>query len=140
MPLTIRPRTGLSLELFHRMGEMGVSISELAERTEVVYETVRRIVSGQQPPSKRLLVDICNVLKLDFDRCNEMLVAEKIKAKFGAVPLRMAKKNPQLQPIEDSWGFLTEQEKAHILTLVDLYARQRRTKTRNKNAQKTPST
>lgn len=134
MPVTVRPKTELSLTIFNGMGEAGLSISELASKTEVVYETIRKIVSGEQPPSKRLLVDICSTLKLDFDLCHEMLIAQKIKAKYGTLPSKMAKKNPQLQPIEDNWSFLSEDEQNHILNLVHLYARQRRSKPRKKGS------
>lgn len=114
--------TALSLALRNRMGEKGLSITDLAAAAEVVYETARKVVNGERSPSKRLLRDICACLTLDFDEHYKMLVAQQITRKFGGMPARLAGKNPELQSIEELWRFLLPEEKEHITWLVRQYA------------------
>ncbi len=114
--------TELSTALRKRMGEKGISIIDLANAADVVYETARKVVTGERNPSKRLLRDICVFLVLDFDDHHKMLVAQQITKKFGGIPAKLAGKNPEMQSIENLWGFLLPEEKEHITWLVRQYA------------------
>jgi transcriptional regulator with XRE-family HTH domain len=123
MPPQIQPKTKLSLAIYGRSRELDLSVKEVADKVEVVYETMRKVVSGDRPPSKRLLRDICRVLKLDFDSLNALLVGQKLK-KYGDVPAQLAGKNPELAKIEEVWDFLTPEQKDHVNWLVESLAQQ----------------
>ena len=99
-----------------------MSIHQLADATSVGYERARTAVTGDEPPGKRLLRDICRVLKLDLDSMTEMLITEQMKRKYGRVPARLAGRNPELQQIEEMWQLLLPEEKEHIIWLVGCYA------------------
>jgi len=103
----------------------GLSIRQLADATGVGYERARTAVTGDQPPSPRLLADIVQVLQLDFKAANEMLITEQVKRKHGRVPLGLLGRDPSLQPVEELWQFLTQEEKEHITWLVSRYAERR---------------
>jgi transcriptional regulator with XRE-family HTH domain len=103
----------------------GLSVQQLAEATDVVYETIRGIVAGDRPPSKLLLREICRVLRLDLAATSEMLITEQIKRKFDRVPARFAGRNQDLQPIEGLWPLLSPDEKEHIVWLVSHFAEKR---------------
>jgi len=104
-----------------RMQDKGITAYELAKSTEVVYETVRKILNGQQPPSKRLLREICSFLNLDFEQAYRTLVHQKLIQKHGREIAVLSKRNPELQPLEDSWLLLTTQQKQHVIWLVEKY-------------------
>jgi hypothetical protein len=118
MPPEIKPKTPLSLEIHNRMRAKGLSAHQLADATEVVYETIRGIVAGDRPPGKLLFREICRVIDLDFVTANKMLTAEQMKRKFGCVATPPGGRNPELQPIEERWPFLLPEEKEHIIWLV----------------------
>ncbi len=99
-----------------------MSIHQLAKATDVGYERARTAVTGDEPPGKRLLGDICRVLKLDSDGMAEMLVTEQIKRKYGHRRARLANGDPELRSIEEGWQFLSPDEKEHIVWLVGRYA------------------
>jgi len=120
----------MAITLYDQMLERNISVAELAKRVEVTYEAVRRIAGGSQPPSKRLLKDICVVLGLDFQTVDNMRKAEQIRRKHGALPPELTNKNPELQPIEDLWDFLTLEDKEQIIHLVRYHAERRLTRGR----------
>jgi transcriptional regulator with XRE-family HTH domain len=118
----IKPQTELALALSSRMLANGLSIRDLATKVEVSYEAIRRIIGGSQLPSKRLLKDLCDILQMDFESTDQMRQVEDIRRRHGSLPAKMTGKNPELQPIEDMWAFLSEAEKEQIVALVRYYA------------------
>jgi len=117
--------------LHAKMNERGVSIRQLADEVGVVYETVRKAVGGIQLPSKRLLRDIANFLKIDPKHAEELRVQEQLTAKYGDAAARLSRKNPELIQIDQFWDFLTAEQKQHITWLVQSLA--------DKNAGRRPS-
>lgn len=109
------------------MKARGLSVHELAEATDVGYESMRGVVTGDRPPSKLRLREICRVLALDFEAMNDMLVTEQMKRKFGRVPATR-KNDPALQSIEDAWPHLLPEEKEHIGLLVERYVERKRSR------------
>ena len=125
MPPEIKPKTPLALAICAKMKEASLSPNQLADDVDVVYETIRGILKGDRPPSKRLLAEICRVLTLDFEAMNDMLVNEQINRKYG----RMAatkKNDPSLQSIEGAWPLLLPEEKEHIVLLVGKYVERKK--------------
>jgi len=125
MPPKIKSKTPLSGLIHTRMKERGVSVQQLADATRVGYERARTAAMGDQPPSQRLLEEICRFLQLDFNVANEMLITEQMKRKYGRVPASLSGRDQKLQPIEELWQFLTPEEKEHIVWLVSRYAERR---------------
>jgi len=121
----IKPKTPLALAIHTRMKEKGLSVHDLADAMDVCYERARTAVTGDSPPSKSLLHNICRVLQLDLEAPDEMLITEQMRRKYGRVPSRLAGRNPELQPVEELWQFLTPEEKEHIIWLVHRYAERR---------------
>ena len=111
--------------LHNGMKAKGLSIHQLAKATRVGYERARTAVTGDYPPSPRLLEDICRVLELDLKAAQEMLITEQVKRKHGRVPLGLLGRDSSLQPVEELWRFLTQEEKEHIIWLVGRYAERR---------------
>ena len=118
VPPEIKPKTALSLRIYERMKQKGLTVQQMADATDVVYETMRIIVTGQRPPGKLRLREICRTLDLDFTEINEMLILEQMKRKFGRLPSGTQAKDPELRKIEEIWPFLLPEEKEHICWLV----------------------
>jgi len=127
VPPEIKPKTPLSLAICTGMKQVPLSSKQLKVEVDVSYETIRSILKGDRPPSKRLLRDICRVLTLDFETMNDMLTTEHIKEKFGRVPA-LRKSDPELQLIEEAWPFLLPEEKEHVTLLVEKYVGKRNPK------------
>jgi transcriptional regulator with XRE-family HTH domain len=125
VPPKAKPKTPLSLAIHTRMQERGVSIQELADATGVGYERARTAVTGDEPPGKRLLGDICRFLKLDVESMSEMLITENVKRKYGRIPTRLTGADPELQTVEELWQHLLPEEKEHIAWLVSRYSERR---------------
>lgn len=121
----IKPRTPLSLMVYTRMKERGLSVHDLADATDVVYETMRGTVKGDKPPSKRRLREICRVLNLDFEVANEMLITEQMKRKYGRLPASSTSRDPELRSLEEMWQLLSPEEKEHVTWLVSRYVEKR---------------
>jgi transcriptional regulator with XRE-family HTH domain len=122
MPRILRPRSKVGAAIHLRMEEIGLTPRQLAEETEVVYETIRKAITGDQPPSKKLLRDICVVLGLEFEELYAVQVEEKLQSKFPKALAKLAKRDPELLPIEERWRLLTTEQKEHIILLAKSYA------------------
>jgi transcriptional regulator with XRE-family HTH domain len=102
------------------MKAKGLSVHELANATDVGYESMRGTVTGDRPPSKLRLREICRVLGLDFESIHEMWITEQMNRKFGRVSAGR-KNDSELQSIEEAWPLLLPEEKEHIGLLVGKY-------------------
>lgn len=124
----IKPKTELARAIYAKMCELGTSIDELSRATHVGYERARTAVTGDEPPSKRLLDDICRVLRLDGTAMRDMLITEQVKRKYGRIPASLTANDAELRNIEELWQFLTGEEKEHVSWLVARYVERRVTK------------
>jgi transcriptional regulator with XRE-family HTH domain len=103
------------------MDAKGISIRGLAERIDIAYEASRRIVRGS-PPSKPVLRLLCKELDLDFATMQEMSMKTQLRRKYGDVPLKLAGRNPELEPIEKAWAFLTADQKKDATAMIQAWA------------------
>jgi transcriptional regulator with XRE-family HTH domain len=127
------PRSQLSEPINRVLQEKGLAIKDLAVMLDVTYEHARRLVRGEGIPSRPLIRRLAESLGLDFDDLNRLATADKIRLKFGPVPLELAGKNPELEPIERVWDHLTADQKRDAVTLVTSWA------AANQVAQRTPA-
>jgi transcriptional regulator with XRE-family HTH domain len=104
------------------MEARGLTIKDLAGLLDVTYEHARRLVRGEGVPSRPLIRRLAEALQLSFDDLNRLATADKIRMKFGTVPLELAGKNPELEPIERVWHHLTADQKRDAITLVTSWA------------------
>jgi len=104
------------------MQTRGLAIKDLAVLLDVTYEHARRLVRGEGVPSRPLIRRLAEALELSFDELNRLATADKIRMKFGTVPLELAGKNPELEPIERVWVHLTHDQKRDAITLVTSWA------------------
>ena len=118
--------TMLSGRLNAAMEEQNVSIRDLARATESSYENIRRIVKGTTVPSQHLLRAISDVLGLNKDELSKIAKADKIRQKFGTVPLELSGKKPSLEPVERIWDELSEQQQQAVINMTHGWARQNR--------------
>jgi transcriptional regulator with XRE-family HTH domain len=108
------------------MKEKGLSIRQLAEKLDVVYETVRGIVTGNTVPSPYLVKAVADALGEDQKEWEQLAVSDRIRAKWGKIPMEIAGKNPELEPIEREWKHLSEEHKQDIIAMIQTYAKRDR--------------
>lgn len=101
---------------------MGSAFRDLADKTGLSYEHVRKPSRGQTCPSFLALKEICTVLQVDVKKMEKLVTADKIRYQFGEIPDEIAGKNPELVKIEQAWQHLTVDQKsgieAQVLALV----------------------
>ena len=73
----------------------GMSMNEVAGRSESTYEHLRKLVKSMAYPSKDMLRRLCKVLKLDFDNMSELVTLDKMQKQFGGNPIEMAGSHPR---------------------------------------------
>jgi transcriptional regulator with XRE-family HTH domain len=114
-------RTGEVLR--EQMEAKNISIKDLADKIETTYEHTRSIIRGNVVPSKHMLPLFAKVLGLNIKELEKLAVADKIRRKYGKIPLELSGKNPELEPIERAWEKLSESHKQDIIAMVQTYAR-----------------
>ena len=88
------------------MERKGFSIRALSEKLKTTYEHVRSIVRGNVVPSRYILRELAEVLDINLKELERVTTADKIRVKFGKIPLELSGKNPELEPLERAWPYL----------------------------------
>lgn len=114
--------TLISEKLNEQMERKGLSIKDVADKAGSTYEHVRNIVRGNVVPSKYMLRTLSDILGLNQKELEKIAVADRIRIKYGSIPLELSGKNPEIEPIERDWGKLTDAHKKDIITMVQAYA------------------
>jgi transcriptional regulator with XRE-family HTH domain len=107
----IQPEGRFAQALAERMNENDVPVRQLAERTGLTYEHIRKLVKGAAFPSKLALREICRALDLPVERMQPLVVADRIEKKYGGIPHALAGKHPELSLLARWWDLLTAEQK-----------------------------
>jgi transcriptional regulator with XRE-family HTH domain len=113
MPLAVdaTPESRLARALVERMNELDLTVKQVAERTALSYEHIRKLVKGLAYPSRLALRELCRVLSLDLKNMETLLVADHVEEKYGGIPHALAGKHPELSLLAQSWDLLTPEQK-----------------------------
>src|SRR5579884_3289142 len=117
-------RAALGTRIDAAMQERGVSIRDLARKLEITYEHARRLARGEAVPSSYLLKAVCAYLKLPYEELQNIATSDRIRKKYGTLPLELTGKNPELDPIERAWPYLTDDQKKTLITLAQALVQQ----------------
>lgn len=117
------PETLFAQAVQKRMDELNLSIKDLSDKTDSAYETIRKLVRGLAFPSKYMAHVIAKELDLDAKSLIDFANTDKLRHKLGNAPAILAKKNPELEPIERLWGYLNSSQKKQIVDNVRSFAR-----------------
>lgn len=111
LAVEMKPEGRLARALVQRMNELDCTIKQLAQRTGMTYEHIRKLVKGAAYPSRLALRELCRVLGLDLQETESLAVADRIEKKYGGIPHALAGKHPELSLLAPSWDMLTEEQK-----------------------------
>jgi len=111
--------------LDEKMQELGLGIRDVAAQVDISYEFARRLVKGEALPSKWVLLVLSEKLNLDKSELEQAAVADRIQAKFGDAALKLAGKDPEIQPFINILQQLDEgRRKTAMLLLRGLLSEQ----------------
>jgi transcriptional regulator with XRE-family HTH domain len=127
MPSDAKPKfKQVALKITSRLRERSLTIDKLYdllnEQTNISYEQVRRVTKGLSNPSKSLLKEIANVLDLDEHELERLHVIDQARKRYGKMLAVICQKNPELEPVELVWPFLSVDQKKSIVTTAEAYA------------------
>ena len=122
--LNLPTRTGELLA--KRMQNLNLSIADLAKKTGKTYEHVRNITKGNIVPSRFMVQALAEALQMNRGELEKLATADRIRIKFGKIPLELAGKNPELEPLERVWKHLSEDHKADLIAQAQAWAKRDR--------------
>ena len=111
LSVSIQPQGRLSQSLVERMNQLDLTLRQVAERTGLTYEHVRKLAKGAAFPSRLALRELCRVLTLDPAEMDRRAVADRLEKKYGGIPHALAGKHPELSLLAPWWDLLTEEQK-----------------------------
>ncbi len=113
MPLAVdlNPQGRLAPALVERMNQLDFTIRQLAHRTGLTYEHIRKLAKGEAHPSRLALQELCRVLQLPPHEMQNLAVADRIEKKYGGIPHALAGHHPELSLLAPWWDMLTQQQK-----------------------------
>jgi len=122
--------TMISERIVAAMEEQGKSIRDIAKETGATYEHIRMIVRGEAVPSRFMLRTLSETLGLPIKEMERLSQADRIRMKFGTVPLELAGKNPEIERIERAWPHLNASDKEDLYVLAESRAKRNRAEAR----------
>jgi len=124
LKLNLPTRTGDVLN--EHMQKLKMSIADLAEKLGISYEHVRSMVKGNTLPSKLMVQALADALKIKHEELDRVVTHDRIRVKFGTIPLELAGKNPELEPLERVWKHLSQDHKADLIAQAEAWAKRDR--------------
>lgn len=112
--------------LARKMRDLKLSIRDVATKVGTSYEHVRSIVKGKAVPSDLMARALAETLKINKDELERVVTADRIRRKFGTIPLEIAGKNPELEPLERVWIHLSQDHKADLIAQAEAWAKRDR--------------
>jgi hypothetical protein len=105
------------------MEQKGVaSVRAVADRCDAKYEMVRRVVAGDIIPSRYLFTEICKALNLDEADMEKLWLQDKVELHSGKAGALLSGRNPEMQPIEALWPFLSEEHRRDLVSIAKAFA------------------
>lgn len=101
--------------LTDKMEQTGTSIGDLAKKLDTTYEHTRKLTKALAFPSKFMLKQICELMKMNFKEQEQAVLADKLRSKFGTMPDVIAGKDPRFRELEEILPNLTEAQFDMIL-------------------------
>lgn len=123
-PEVLLNRTGEMLA--GRMRELKLSLRDVSTKVGTSYEHVRSIVRGIVVPSDAMAEALAGALKIKKEELQRVITADRIRVKFGTIPLELAGKNPELEPLERVWNHLSQDHKADLIAQAQAWAKRDR--------------
>ena len=111
LAVELQPEGRFATALVERMNLRDLTIRQLAERTGLTYEHIRKLAKGAAYPSKLAMRELCNVLGLEVRKMDLLAVADRLEKKYGGIPHELAGKHPELSLLARWWDLLTEEQK-----------------------------
>jgi DNA-binding Xre family transcriptional regulator len=102
------------------MAVKNIGLQELADKTKISYEHLRKMSKGEATPSASKLAAICKVLDLDLEAIQALEVSERVQKKYGAISGAIPGKNPELARVETLWPKLSKPQRKVLLNLIDV--------------------
>lgn len=123
--------------LLNEIERQNKSLAEVADASELSYEFIRKVVRGLAFPSEEATRNICHVLHLDENQVVHMLLAEKMKHRFGESNFyAISNKEASLEPIERDWPFLTPEQRETVIGMIQGMAERERNREHQARAQR----
>ncbi len=108
------------------MRELKLSLRDVSTKVGTSYEHVRSIVRGIVVPSDAMAEALAGALKIKKEELQRVITADRIRVKFGTIPLELAGKNPELEPLERVWNHLSQDHKADLIAQAQAWAKRDR--------------
>ena len=121
----------LAQRLCDRMEELEVSIKSFAEKIKTSYEHTRKIAKGETVPSRHLLPDIAEALGLNLLELEALANRDRARKKFPSVALGPKAANPELEPLENVWNDLSEDQRDDLILLAQRWSLRERKRKRH---------
>lgn len=109
-----------------RMRELKLSLKDVSTKVGTSYEHVRSIVRGIVVPSDAMAEALSGALKIKKAELQHVITADRIRVKFGTIPLELAGENPELEPLERVWNHLSQDHKADLIAQAQAWAKRDR--------------
>ena len=69
---------------------------------------------------------LAEALKINKEELDRIATADRIRIKFGTIPLELAGKNPELEPLERVRNYLSQDHKADLIAQAQTWAKRDR--------------
>jgi len=106
-----------------RMEELNLTIKDVSDAAGATYEHIRQLARGGTVPSKYMVSVLAKKLRMNEDKCERLATADRIRMKYGKHALHLWDRNPELEPLEAVWQYLSSGHKQDLIAQAQAWAR-----------------
>lgn len=110
-------RFSKELENLMKHHDPPISIRDLADRVGLTYEFIRKLVRGQNLPTRPILISMASILEVDFSSLEEWVKEDQCAAQFGRETAALLF-DPEKKALIRGLSCLAECEKIRVLGLL----------------------
>jgi len=96
----------------------GMSLRDVAQKTDYSYEQMRKLLKGSSAPSKLLVKDLSKILDMDFAKAEQAATEDRMQRRYGPKGLKALGRDPRLVPLDAVASVLTDRELQILLAVA----------------------
>jgi transcriptional regulator with XRE-family HTH domain len=96
----------------------GMSLRDLAVKTDYTYEQMRKLYLGTSTPSQQLVKDLSKILGMNVLQAQQAATQDRVERRFGKQGFKALERDPRLKELDDVATVLSDLDLQTVITVA----------------------
>jgi transcriptional regulator with XRE-family HTH domain len=118
MPIAMTPKGRFGNMFAQAIQQKGLSLRDLAVKTDYTYEQMRKLYLGTSAPSQLLVKELSKILGMNAEQAQQAATEDKMERRYGAKGLKALGRDPRLAALDAVAALLSDQDLQTVVTVA----------------------